>query len=274
MAAERARDVHQPPVLPPGSGGAGWDLAEASGLPLRLTSTGRLDFLGGLPVVRPRARTIDDMRAVLYNQTAADPEELYLMYRGLGWPEDIDRLSAYSLRFDLTILSCGLVGGEYVKTAGHYHPERYAELYQVLVGRAHFLLQRPVKDDPSEAVEDVVVVEAGPGELLYVPPNYGHVTINPSREPLVTVNVVDATFDSMYDPYRARRGAAYYEIDDRGNSYWVANEHYSGPPPRLGRVTQPADLGLAGDEPLYGQLVRGPRALAFLSQPPGDGPRP
>jgi glucose-6-phosphate isomerase len=240
-----------------------------------LTAEGRLEFLEALPVVVPQARTIDEVRAVLYNQTATGPEELYLMYRGLGWTEDIDRLAVYSLRVDLTILHSGLVGGEYIKTAGHYHPERYAEIYQVLSGRAHYLLQKPTGADLLGTLEDVVVVEAGPGDLLYVPPGYGHVTINPDSERLVMVNVVDATFASVYGPYRARHGAAYYEVREQGQPYWIGNEHYPGSPrPRLGRVTRPQDLGLVSGEPLYSQVVRAPRSLAFLSQPPGDGPRP
>ncbi|MEW6032383.1 MAG: glucose-6-phosphate isomerase family protein [Bacillota bacterium] len=323
-----------------------FDLARSSGLPLAVDRSGRVDFLEGLPRVEPQPRTLDQMRSVLYNQTATGPTVLYYMYRGLGWPEDRERISGYDLRYDLTVLVPGLVGGEYVKTAGHYHPpvgqsdagaarsgaerarsgaerarsgaerapsgaerapsgaERapsgaevsgsgagvtrcgdgdggaeglltYPELYQVLSGRAHYLLQKPAAGGPAGAIEDAVIVEAGPGDALYVPPGYGHVTINPGPDPLVMVNVVYAGFTSVYGPYRERHGAVYYEIEENGQGYFVPNDHYPDPPePRLGRPTDLGVLGLRAGEPLYAQLVARPRAFAFLSRPPGDGPIP
>lgn len=262
------------------------DLSERIGLPLASARDGRVIFGGGLPEVTPEARTLEAMRPVLYNQTATEPEELYYMYRGLGRPEDTERFARHNLRFDLTVLVPGLVGGEYVKTAGHYHPaipgrsETYPELYQVIAGRAHYLLQRPGRDgdgaDPGDGkLEEVAIVEAGPGDALYVPPGYGHVTINTGPEPLIMVNVVDSSFASVYEPYRERHGAAYYEIEDRGQNYVVANDHYDHPPePRLGRPTDLGRLGLSPGVPLYAQLARNPAAFAFLSDPPADGPRP
>ncbi len=278
-------EPRQPPVVP----GVTRDISEPSGLPLRVTPAGRIEFGDGLPAVSPRVRTIDEVRAVLYNQTATGPDELYFMYRGVGWPEDVARFGRHSLRFDLTVLVAGLVGGEYVKTAGHYHPPlalgeeaegnaaafTYPELYQVVAGRAHYLLQKPASDGESGSLLDVVVVEAGPGDSLYVPPGYGHVAINPGPEPLVMVNVVDATFASLYGPYRERHGAAYYEIEEGGRAYWVVNDHYPDPPePRLAGPTDLAEIGLVAGEPLYRQLARSPEAFTFLSRPRGDGPIP
>ncbi len=249
-------------------------LREMSGLPLRLEPSGRLEFHNGLPSVTPAVRTLDDMRPVLYNQTASGPAELYLMYRGVGWGDDVARYSKASLRYDVTVLVPGLIGGEYVKTTGHYHPGRFPELYQVLSGRAHFLVQKSVPDADA-AISDVAVIEAGMGEALYVPPGYGHVTINPGPEPMAMANVVDTGFNSVYGPYRERHGAAYYEIVERGQPYFVANGRYPDlPEPRLARPTRLEDLGLGGGEPLYAQLAADPRAFAFLSQPPGDGPVP
>lgn len=259
------------------------DLQDAAGLPIRVAATGRLEFGDGLPVVSPQVRTLNDVRSVLYNQTATSPEELYYMYRGVGYPEDVVRFVSHSLRFDITVLVPGLVGGEYVKTAGHYHPPvddgsgdlTYPEIYQVLYGQAHYLLQKPGPSGPRGALADVVVVEAGPGECLYVPPNYGHVTINVGPSPLVMVNVVDSGFTSLYGPYRERHGAAYYEIEGDERSYLVVNDHYPDPPePRLAPPTRLEGLGLVPGEPVYRQLARDPLSFAFLSRPSSDGPVP
>jgi len=272
-------------------------LSDIVGLPLGLDESGSLVFEEGLPPVKPQVRTLEEMRVVLYNQTAIEPGELYYMYRNVGRPEDIERCWAQSLRFDVTVLVPGLVGGELVKTAGHYHPEvgagdgkdglagaaggrtgdaaglTYPELYQVVSGRAHYLLQKPAPGDGG-SLADVVIVDCGPGDALYVPPGYGHVTINPGSEHLVMVNVVDGSFSSVYGPYRERHGAAYYEIQEHEESYFIANDHYPDPPePRLARPTGLDALGLRPGVPLYRQLAEDPGAFSFLSHPPGDGPR-
>ncbi|MCL6580987.1 MAG: glucose-6-phosphate isomerase [Firmicutes bacterium] len=282
----------------------GIELGDLAGLPLRLDPHSfTLDFGPGLEPVRPQARTLEEMRPVLYNQTATAPAELYWMYRDVARPRDKDRLAGHSLRFDVTVLAPGLVGGEYVKTAGHYHapldpgaageaagPEAeasgvdalleprgrtYPELYQVLHGLAHYLLQRPAASGPPGTLDDVVVVEAGPGDSLYVPPGYGHVTINRGPGPLVMANVVEATFVSVYEPYRRRRGAAYYEVEEDSRGFFVPNGHYPSPPePRLGRTTRLGDLGLEEGVPLYVQLTRDPSAFRFLVRPETDGPSP
>jgi len=275
----------------------GIDLEETTGLPLRFDPHSfTLDFGPELEPVRPQARTLPEMRPVLYNQTATAPVELYWMYRAVGRPRDRDRLAGQSLRFDVTVLAPGLVGGEYVKTAGHYHAplepgttagkgvpaasleprgRTYPELYQVLHGLAHYLLQRPAASGPPGTLDDVVVVEAGPGDCLYVPPGYGHVTINRGPGPLVMANVVEATFVSVYEPYRRRRGAAYYEVEEDGRGFFVPNGHYPSPPePRLGRTTRLEDLGLEEGVPLYAQLTRDPSAFGFLVRPETDGPLP
>jgi len=274
------------------AGGRVVSLEARAGLPLGVGEGGRLVFAGGLPEVTPQPRTLGEMRSVLYNQTAGGPAVFYLMYRGLGWPADAESLAQDHLRLDVTVLVPGLVGGEYVKTAGHYHPllphplvphplvphataapRTYPELYQVLSGRAHYLLQMPSPAGPPGAIADVVVVEAGPGDALYVPPGYGHVTINPGPEPLVMLNIAEATFASEYGPYLASHGAAYYEIEEQGRAYFVANGHYHDPPkPRLASPTTLSALGLRDGVALYTQLARKPRDFAFLAHPLADGP--
>ncbi|HAI21719.1 MAG TPA: glucose-6-phosphate isomerase [Clostridiales bacterium UBA8153] len=212
------------------------------------------------------------MREVLYSQTASFPKELYYMYRGVALEADTEIHARAGLRFDVTVLRAGKVGQEYIKTAGHYHPQvagsglTYPELYQVLDGRAHYLLQK-VGENPAEIV-DVVIIEAGPGDRVLVPPGYGHITINPGPGPLVMANWVAAGFASIYQGMRAYRGGAYYEVEEKGRGLFVENGAYSrAPAPRLVRPGLPAQLGLPPG-PLYscplGRLdfLRDPRPLA------------
>ena len=94
------------------------------------------------PLPEPSVRTLDDMRCVLANPDQSGDIPLYYMYRDLALTAgDRAYLREQNLRFDITVIPPGTVGGEYVKTKGHYHPISpsgigYPELYQVLAGGA------------------------------------------------------------------------------------------------------------------------------------------
>lgn len=217
---------------------------------------------GTLPT--PQERTVGEMRGVLADPACAEPERpLYLMYRDLAASDD-DRawLLAADLRYDRTSISPGSLCGEYVKTKGHYHPKNpagagYPELYQVAAGEAHFLLQR-------ENLADVVVVAARAGQVVIVPPGYGHVTINPGADELVIANLVSSRFTSKYDAYETMRGAAYYEF---AGGRWTKNPAYRGVPPL--RHAPPPDapaLGIRHGEDIYDLVGRESR-LSFLNFP-------
>ena len=94
-----------------------------------------------------------------------------------------EKLREQNIRYDITIIPPGMLGREYIKTAGHYHPlvpggsVTYPELYEVLEGEALYLLQR-------QDLGDVVAINASAGDKVLVPPNYGHITINGSNKKL------------------------------------------------------------------------------------------
>ena len=69
-------------------------------------------------------RRRQDMYEVLYDRQSAEIEELYYMYREVALAHDCDLIRQKGLRYDITVIVPGTLGGEYVKTAGHYHPEK------------------------------------------------------------------------------------------------------------------------------------------------------
>ncbi|HDQ07577.1 MAG TPA: glucose-6-phosphate isomerase [Methanoculleus sp.] len=180
-----------------------------------------MEIFPDIPLPEPQQRTVDAMRAVLADGDCPASGPLYFMYRSLAQNES-DRLwlEEHRIRYDLTVIPAATLCSEFVKTKGHYHPVNpagvgYTELYQVISGQAHYLLQ---KEDCSDAV----VVRAAAGDVVLIPPGYGHVTINPAEEELAMVNLVSASFASVYAPFEERRGAAFYEMC----SGWEKNPHY------------------------------------------------
>ena len=216
---------------------------------------------GRLP--EPAVRTIYDMMPVLAVPGTYPDKILYFMYRDLSENEiDKEWLSAHLLRFDLTRIPPGNISGEFVKTKGHYHPKAtdgmgYPELYQVITGCAHYLMQK-------EDLSDIVVVEAGPGDVVLVPPGYGHVTINPSSEELLMSNIVSDAFSSIYGHYEEKQGGVYYEFEKEG---WKANPAYGDIGEiRIAKPKKPDFLGIPSGRSIY-DLAGDDEKLAFLNKP-------
>lgn len=238
----------------------------------------RLKFGPGVAFPRPSARTLGEMREVLYHQgdeqrrfpdLADDARQLYFMYRGVATWEDLDQIRLLGLRYDLTVIPPGVLGRELVKTAGHYHPPTpdgspgYPEVYEVLHGTANYLFQRVSADGRSVAA--VLLIEAGPGDKVVIPPGFGHVTINPGPGVLVMANWVEATFRSLYGPLMASRGAAYYRL---AAGEWVANPSYEKVATlrRVHPCPRP-ELGLVEGVPLYDCALTFRDQIRFLVEP-------
>ena len=217
----------------------------------------------------PEVRRLFDMKEVIFDKdwlARAEDFDLYYMYRDLYLSRaDKDRLLMQGLRYDITIIPPGMLGCEYIKTAGHYHPNvpegnvTYPELYEVLEGEALYLLQNL---DHS----DVVVVYATAGDKVLVPPGYGHVTINRSNKTLKMSNFVGRNFSSLYEPYRDRAGAAYFFTKDG----WIKNKIYEHAG-TLRRIDAPDSsrlkkLGLTKEKEMY-PLMRETGLLDYLVRP-------
>ena len=247
------------------------DLSATSGLPLWLRDDGLLAFGPGLPAVEPAVRTLAAMREVLAEPLAVGPENLYYMYRDVGRPGDKARTAPAGLRYDITVVAPALLGQEHAKTYGHYHPlapdgEYYPEVYEVISGRAIYLLQHR---GAGGAIDEVLVIPATEGDKVFMLPGYGHVTINAGDSPLVMANWVAGAFSSEYGDYRERHGASHYEQVRDGAQRWPANPLYAGvPAARLCRPLCPEhSTGLRAGRPMYPDGVANPERLAYLMEP-------
>jgi glucose-6-phosphate isomerase len=217
----------------------------------------------------PDIRMLKDMEAVIYDREwleNAGDMELYYMYRELYFTEEDRRvMESRDLRYDMTVIPAGMLGREYVKTAGHFHPHvpgttvSYAEAYQVLEGEATYFLQKGEGGD----VTDVVVLRASAGDAVVVPPGYGHITINASATELKMANWVCRSFSSDYTPIQKKHGGAYYLVREG----FIKNPSYDAVPGI--RHVKPRDVpefGLYCGEDMY-DLVQGPDRLDFLTRP-------
>jgi glucose-6-phosphate isomerase len=226
----------------------------------------------GEQLIEPEIRRLYDLRDVAFDTAwfeDVSDRDAYYMYRDLSRSQDdADTIKRHQLRFDITIIPPLQMGLEFVKTYGHCHPRvnpklrhTYPEVYAVLDGDAHYLLQRAKN---GHAVDEVLLVKATKGDKVIIPPNYGHVTINPSEKTLKMANWVCRSFESLYEPYTQLRGAAYYELI---NGRLLLNQAYDNVPEIW--VTYPKEvpeLGLVKRKAMY-ELIEEPFLLEFLTAP-------
>ena len=255
------------------------DLSEISGLPIKFNKeTYQVSFGPQMRDPFYATRGLDATRSVLLDRDCDGPEIVYTMYRNTGLHGDEHLLGKHRLRFDVTVIAAGMLGREYVKTVGHYHPPAlaggvaYPELYEVLCGEALYLLQKVdnYKAGPAQiGVQDVIAVRAKPGDKVIMPPDYGHVTINTLAVPLVMANWVGDDFGSYYRSVEEARGFAYYHIRQNDQDKWIVNDNYANAIPQV-REAQPQpvpDIRLQSGVPMYVSCRENPQLFAFLVRP-------
>ncbi len=168
-------------------------------------------LLAGGEEIKSEIRGLNDLKSVLMKPESLEKDDIaYVMYR------DLPPLRDSSIRLDVTVIPPWNVGGELAKTKGHYHlpldGKLLPEVYYVHSGRAIFLLQK--KGASIYEIEDFILIEAGAGRYIIVPPGYGHVSVNAGADMLVMSNLIHRRVIPDYGPYEMTRGAAYYVTSD------------------------------------------------------------
>src|SRR3989344_762557 len=251
------------------------DLQKVSGLPIALTDDFHLRFGEPLKQTEPGVRVFADMVPVLMNQGAKpNPArtEMYYMYRDVHLPEHEAVIRANHLRYDLTVIPPAMLGEEFNKTVGHYHPPvpgkdlAYPELYEVLEGSALFLIQKV--DATGKEIHDIQAIKAKVGDKVIYPPGYGHIIVNIGSGPLVTANWESADFESLYQPIKDMAGIGYYVVSDGiGGFKFAQNTKYGYMPAIKSSGTADSGWGLNKEEPMYLMGVGNVANLKFLNNP-------
>jgi glucose-6-phosphate isomerase len=220
------------------------DLRAACGLPVSFDlDTCELDLGAELNSPSYCIRRFQDLAPVWAHPENGVEGVAYRYTAGLHLKGDESVWRSANVVYGIVIFSPGMQGGEYVKSSGQYHPPcppsnmATPEIYTVLSGIGHFLLQKA--SPPYNKIEDVVMVEVRPGESFVVPPDYGHLQINPGPGPLVFSYVVMDGMKGVYDPFKERGGAMYFEMADEKNRY-VFNPRYGAKLPL--RIVRASDI--------------------------------
>ncbi len=173
-------------------------------------------------------RTHEKMKDVLMNPNAVGPDPHYYMIRG-----------GTDVR-NITVWEPGTIGGEYIKTYGHYHIGQLDETYWVLHGEGVALIQKMVEVNGVAVPDKLELFRALPvktGDSVYMAPGHGHLLVNIGKTYFVTadnspVNFGDKDPVSMpghadYEMVKMMRGFAYYVVEHEGGVALKKNPLYT-----------------------------------------------
>jgi glucose-6-phosphate isomerase, archaeal len=171
-------------------------------------------------------RTHEKMREVLMHPEARGPAVHYYMIRG------------GKNKRNITVWESGTVGGEYIKTYGHYHVGNLDETYTITQGEGIALLQKVVEENGTpviDRIQEFKAIKVKAGDTVYMPPGYGHLLVNTGRTWFATSDdsPVEGAGDSAsmpghadYGPVKKMRGFAYYVVEKDGAPALVKNKLY------------------------------------------------
>lgn len=218
------------------------------------------------------ARSLDSIRSSLLEPSCAGPDPVYVIAMDVGLVTHHEELRRRNLLFGIVACAAGQLGPEPIRSQGHVHRVSRnsgwspPEIYEIWSGRAFVFMQEFVADDPGRCF----AIEAGPGEVVVVPPGWAHATVSAdAREPLTFGAWCDRDYGFEYAGLRARGGPAFFPLlrGADGLIDWRPNPRYRSErltirPPRGYR-----DLGIVPGEPIYGTFARDPDALQWVSDP-------
>lgn len=119
----------------------------------------------------------------------------------------------------ISIIHPGKVGSEYNMTKGHFHSVlETAEVYYILEGQGCMVMETP---EGEWSVE-----ELRPGRVLYVPPRWGHRTVNTGTGDVVMLFVYPGNAGHDYGTIESQ-GFRKLVVEDDGKAQVIDNPRWT-----------------------------------------------
>lgn len=169
-------------------------------------------------------RELSGLKPVLKDPNATGPDPVYWVFS-----EATDGKWA-----NVTIIAPGSFNGEYPKTFGHYHGVDVPEIYHLIEGEGVLIMQKKHMDGDKwvpEQVDEVLLIQAKPGDEILITPEWGHSWSNVGKGPLISFD--DWRSGHSPDDYakiEQLQGLAYYLTSENGQVKPVANSYYKNLP--------------------------------------------
>ncbi len=164
-------------------------------------------------------RRLSDMKGMYadveaYNELLNKEDKLVYKVYEISIPREEGQLS-----YCTSVICPGKVGSEYFMTKGHFHlKEATAEIYFCLQGEGYILMQTHDGQISS--------VEMKPGTIGYIPPYWGHRTINTGNKKFIFLAIYPAEAGHNYKIVE-EGGFAKIMIEERGVPVIKKNPKYT-----------------------------------------------
>ena len=218
----------------------------------------------------PERRRLDDIRQSLRDPGCAGPEVVYAIVMDIGSPARRDDLVVRHLLYGAVVCATGQLGDEPIRSQGHVHRKSpragmpTPEVYEFWSGRGFVLMQEHDGDDPGACY----AVEAGPGDVVVVPPGWAHATLSATPDqPLAFGAWCDRAYAFDYQSVRAHRGLAWFARLQGGALCWERNPSYAASE-LIVKLPEPyAQLGLEPGVSIWRQYLSDPGRFDFVPDP-------
>lgn len=190
---------------------------------------------------------------------------LYSIYRGVTRIKDESLFKKHKVRYDITVLPSGKIGQQAIRTVGHTHTKTngvsYPEIYQVLSGKGLFLMQH-------EKTNALYLMSAKKNDIVIVPPEFGHITINANESrQLVVANIfIDKRGAQQYQKFKKTHGPIWYPIWRGGKLALKRNWSYKDSIRPIIIIIKKNALQLNRNS-LYETFTNNPNLFDFLIHP-------
>ncbi len=236
-------------------------------------SAGKPGFEYGPGVFGPEVeiRRLRDIQPSLLDPECSGPDPVYAIAMDIGKAHHRRLLVERDLLFGAVAYAAGRLGREPVRSQGHVHSVSSRngwstpEVYEIWRGAAVIYMQERVEADPGRCY----AVRASAGEVVIVPPGWGHATISADPEiPLVFGAWCTRDYGFEYAAVRSRQGLAWYPvIEPSGNMEWIANPAYRKSPLTLKKPGKYEAFGIDNSRPIYTIFENSPDAFSFVPNP-------
>ena len=219
----------------------------------------------------PELRSLDAIRPSLRQPDCDGPDPVYAIAMDVGKTSDKNDWHVRKMLYGAVSYAAGRLGDEPIRSQGHVHRISShsgwspPEVYEIWTGKAFIYMQEYVADDPGRCF----AIEAGPGDLVIVPPAWAHASISADvRQPVSFGALCDREYGFEYAEVRKRRGLAWYaRVDSADNIRWDRNPNYDSPELEVRPPSNYRDFGFVGTQPLYSQVTRDFDRFQWISKP-------
>jgi glucose-6-phosphate isomerase len=216
-------------------------------------------------------RSLATLRPALRDSQADGPDPVYAIAMDVGKRAHRQELQERMLLFGVVTYAKGRLGDEVIRSQGHVHKVSShsgwaaPEIYEIWAGKALVYMQEFVGDQPGRCF----AVEAGPSDLVVVPPGWAHTSMSAEpKEHLTFGALCDREYGFQYDEVRRRHGLAWYALlNAKGEIYWEPNQHYQKSDLSISTPRNYKSFGIERGSPLYSQFERDPMRFQWVSKP-------